>query len=79
MKMASKTVKNYAPATLHSSDLSLGIHCICSQSRDTIPLSRENKAIKNQSAWPAGKIEVETGGGSTLLWFSLVGMSRPTM
>ncbi len=26
--------------TIHSSDLSLGIHCICSQSRDTIPLSK---------------------------------------
>jgi hypothetical protein len=34
-----KMGKKYAPATLHSSDLSLGIHCICSQSRDTIPLS----------------------------------------
>jgi hypothetical protein len=37
MKMASKWEKN-APATLHSSDLLLGIHCICSQSRDAIPV-----------------------------------------
>jgi hypothetical protein len=36
-----KTGKKYALATLHSSDLSLGIHCICSQSRDTIPLRRK--------------------------------------
>jgi hypothetical protein len=35
-----KTGKKYAPATLHSSDLSLGNHCICFQSRDTIPLKK---------------------------------------
>jgi hypothetical protein len=28
----------YAPAILNSSDLSIGIHCNCSQTRDTIPL-----------------------------------------
>ncbi len=38
--------KKYAPATLHSSDQSLGVHCISSQSRDAIPLkvlSREKQ------------------------------------
>ncbi len=40
-----KTGKNYASATLHSSDLSLGFHCICSQSRDTIPLSSVQKIL----------------------------------
>ncbi len=39
--MATKREKKYAPATLHSSDLSLWIHCICSQSHDTIPLKRK--------------------------------------
>ncbi len=29
----------YAPAVHNSSDLSLGFHCNCSQTRDTIPLN----------------------------------------
>jgi hypothetical protein len=37
--MASKREK-ICSDTLHSSDLSLGIHFICSQSCDTIPLSK---------------------------------------
>jgi hypothetical protein len=37
MKMASKGNKKYALAILNSTDLSLGIHCNCSQTRDTIP------------------------------------------
>ncbi len=33
-----KREEKYAPAVLNSSDLSLGFHCNCSQTRDTIPL-----------------------------------------
>jgi hypothetical protein len=39
--------KKYAPATLNSSDLLLGIHCICSQSHDIIPLRVRLKTRKN--------------------------------
>jgi hypothetical protein len=34
-----KSENKYAPAILNSSDLSLGCHCNCSQTRDTIPLN----------------------------------------
>jgi hypothetical protein len=49
MKMASKGNKKYAPAELNSSDLSLGFHCNCSQTRDTIPLKLSFTNIRGRT------------------------------
>jgi hypothetical protein len=49
-----KTAKKYALATLHSSDLSLGIHCIFSQSRDTIPLRWRGDGHEEDGSWGMG-------------------------
>jgi hypothetical protein len=51
MKMASKENKKYALAILNSSDLSLGFHCNFSQTRDTIPLTKDGIVRHSSSLW----------------------------
>ncbi len=59
--MASKGNKKYAPAALNSSDLSLGFHCNCSQTCDTIPLSGvSNLLCPNKQPRP-NQIQSESG------------------